>query len=69
MIIGIPKEIMPGELRVSATPETVKKMVNDGDTVLVEAGAGVGSHFYDEDYNQAGGKLLITPKTFLMKQI
>ena len=25
MIIGIPKEIMPGELRVAATPETVQK--------------------------------------------
>jgi NAD(P) transhydrogenase subunit alpha len=30
MIVGIPKEIMPGEQRVSATPETVKKMVTDG---------------------------------------
>lgn len=30
MIIGIPKEIMHGEGRVSATPETVKKLVADG---------------------------------------
>ena len=27
MIIGIPKEILHGEYRVSATPETVKKMI------------------------------------------
>ena len=36
MIIGIVKEIMHGERRVSAIPETVKKMVDDGLTVLFE---------------------------------
>jgi NAD(P) transhydrogenase subunit alpha len=43
MIIGILKEIMHGENRVSAIPETVKKMVADGATVLVEKGAGLGA--------------------------
>ena len=33
MTIGVPKEIMPGENRVSSTPETVKKMVDEGATV------------------------------------
>ena len=36
MIIGIPKEIMHGERRVSAIPETVQKLIHDGHTVLVE---------------------------------
>lgn len=58
MIIGIPKEIMNGEKRVSATPETVKKMLADGAQVLVESQAGVGSHFYDEDYIAAGAKVV-----------
>ena len=40
MIIGIPKEIMPGELRVAATPETVQKMVRDGAKLLVQTDAG-----------------------------
>ena len=40
MIIGIPKEIMNGESRVSATPETVKMMINDGHQVIVENNAG-----------------------------
>lgn len=40
MIIGIPKEIMQGEARVAATPETVKKFCKDGITILVESGAG-----------------------------
>lgn len=35
MIVGVPKEIMLGERRVAATPETVKKMKKDGLTVLM----------------------------------
>lgn len=58
MIIGIPKEIMHDEARVSATPETVKKMVADGNTVLVEKGAGAGSFYHDEDYVASGATLV-----------
>ena len=61
MIIGIPKEIMQGEARVAATPETVKKFIRDGMTVLVEAGAGVKSHYYDEQYSEAGAELIADP--------
>ncbi len=62
MILGIPKEIMQGEARVAATPETVKKFINDGVQVLVEAGAGTGSHYYDEQYAEAGAELVSDPK-------
>lgn len=58
MTIGIPKEIMPGERRVSATPDTVKKMVAEGAQVLVEQGAGAGSFFADNDYQSAGATLV-----------
>ncbi len=58
MIIGIPKEIMHDEARVAAIPETVKKMVNDGLTVLFEKGAGVGSFYPDELYAAAGATLV-----------
>lgn len=58
MIIAIPREIMTGESRVSATPETVKKFVEDGATVYVEAGAGEPSFHHDEDYVAAGATLL-----------
>ena len=57
MTIGVPKEIMHGERRVSATPDTVKKMVADGATVLVEKGAGDGAFFADNAYVEAGGKI------------
>ncbi|WP_101690120.1 NAD(P) transhydrogenase subunit alpha [Dysgonomonas massiliensis] len=62
MIIGIPKEIMQGEARVSATPETVKKFVTDGATVLVEKGAGVGSYYLDKDYIAAGAQIIDSAK-------
>ena len=57
MIIGIPKEIMYGEKRVSAIPETVKKMVDGGAKVLFEKGAGLGSHYSDQAYLEAGAEI------------
>lgn len=58
MIIGVPKEIMQGENRVAAIPETVKKMVDKGFSVLFEKGAGIGSHYMDEAYEGAGAELV-----------
>ena len=58
MIIGIPKEIMRGENRVSATPESCAKLVADGHKVLVQQGAGMGAYFHDESYAQAGAELV-----------
>ncbi len=54
MKVGVPTEIMPGEGRVSSTPETVKKMVDEGATVYVQKGAGEGSFFPDSEYEAAG---------------
>lgn len=61
MIIGIPKEILHGEYRVSATPETVKKMIQDGHQVLVENNAGEMSFYHDQDYKLAGATLVDCP--------
>lgn len=58
LYIGIPREIMHGEKRVSAIPETVKKMVSEGAHVLVETGAGTGSFFPDDQYQAAGAKIV-----------
>ena len=43
MQLVIPRETQPGENRVSATPETVKKLVRLGAEVVIEAGAGTGA--------------------------
>ena len=58
MLIGIPKEIMHGERRVSAIPETVAKLVKDGAEVWVEKSAGEGAFFHDNQYVQAGAKIV-----------
>ncbi|MGM0602434.1 MAG: NAD(P) transhydrogenase subunit alpha [Bacillota bacterium] len=56
--IAIPEEIMDGENRVSATPETVKSMIDDGAEVLVQSGAGEGSFFSDSEYEEVGAKIV-----------
>jgi len=57
MIVGCPKEIKNEEYRVGMTPNGVKDFVAAGHTVIVEAGAGVGSGFTDAEYKDAGAKL------------
>ncbi|MDR0897492.1 MAG: NAD(P) transhydrogenase subunit alpha [Oscillospiraceae bacterium] len=61
MRIGIPKEIMHGERRVAATPETVKKLIADGAEVWVQQGAGEGAFFHDAQYAEAGARLVADP--------
>jgi len=58
LVFGVPKEIMQGERRVAAIPETVKKMVAGGAKVLVEKDAGTGSFFPDEEYAKAGAVIV-----------
>ncbi|WIV11042.1 NAD(P) transhydrogenase subunit alpha [Proteiniborus sp. MB09-C3] len=58
LTIGVPKEIMKGEKRVAATPETVEKMVQNGAVVLVEKGAGSNSLMADSDYEKVGAKIV-----------
>lgn len=67
MIIGIPREIMPSEARVSATPETVKLFVAEGATVLVEKNAGIGSFFNNEAYQEAGATIVDSAKEVFEK--
>ncbi|WP_067935552.1 alanine dehydrogenase [Alicyclobacillus kakegawensis] len=58
MLIGIPKEIKHNENRVAVTPTGVKSFVAQGHQVLVEAGAGQGCGFTDEEYRAAGARLV-----------
>ncbi|MSZ54466.1 MAG: alanine dehydrogenase, partial [Actinobacteria bacterium] len=57
---GIPKEIKNNEFRVSATPSGVHAYVQNGHTVLVESGAGLGSAITDQDYIEAGAQIVAT---------
>ena len=57
MRVGIPKEHVNGETRVAATPEIAAKLVAGGIRLLVERGAGEGSHYTDAAYEEAGAEL------------
>lgn len=60
--IGIPKEIMNNENRVALTPSGVFSLTNAGHDVYVQAGAGEGSSFLDEEYEEAGATIVSTAK-------
>ena len=54
----IPVESTPGETRVAATPDTVKKFISLGCSVAVECGAGTPSGYLDEAYAEQGADLI-----------
>lgn len=58
MIIGVPQEIKNNEFRVAITASGVQEFRANGHTVLIEKGAGVGSHISDEEYHVAGAELV-----------
>ncbi|MCJ2177948.1 NAD(P) transhydrogenase subunit alpha [Novosphingobium album (ex Hu et al. 2023)] len=55
--IAVLKERDPGETRVAATPETVKKLIALGASVAVECDAGLAASLSDEDYRAAGAEV------------
>lgn len=57
MQISVPKEVRPGETRVAATPDTVRRFSGQGARVVVEAGAGAGSSIADDAYREAGAEI------------
>ncbi|QDO99558.1 Re/Si-specific NAD(P)(+) transhydrogenase subunit alpha [Ferrovibrio terrae] len=57
MKIGIPKERRAGEKRVAASPETVKKFVGLGCTVVIETGAGLAADIPDDQYTAMGAQI------------
>jgi alanine dehydrogenase len=57
MLIGVPKEIKSQENRVALVPAGAKELTNRGHKVIVEAGAGLGSGFTDDQYLTAGASI------------
>ena len=62
MRVGIPKEILPGERRVAATAETVKRLKKQGFDVLIETGAGAQADCPDALYVEAGAEIAPGPE-------
>src|SRR5919197_683020 len=57
MIVGVPREIKPGEARVALAPPGARALVEAGHRVLVERGAGGGSGIRDDAYATVGAEL------------
>lgn len=60
MKVGIPSEIFPNELRVAATPKTVKRLQKQGFEVYIQHHAGVKANFSDKEFEEAGAKIVNT---------
>ncbi|MBM7335304.1 MAG: Re/Si-specific NAD(P)(+) transhydrogenase subunit alpha [Alcanivorax sp.] len=69
MIIGVPKEICPGEERVALTPANVGALLKkQGVEILIERGAGEAAGFPDSDFEAAGAKLADREQIFSSAQ-
>ncbi|MFT7588554.1 MAG: alanine dehydrogenase [Limisphaerales bacterium] len=65
LYIGVPKEHSFEENRVALTPDSVRTLVNNDHTVVIEAGAGERAHFSDREYADAGARIVYeTEKVF-----
>jgi NAD(P) transhydrogenase subunit alpha len=60
MKVGIPSEISPNELRVAATPKTVKRLQKQGFEVYIQHNAGVKANFSDKEFEEAGATIVAT---------
>jgi alanine dehydrogenase len=61
-VVGVPREIKDQEGRVSMQPDGVVELIHHGHEVVVEAGAGFGAGFKDEEYAAAGARLVDGPE-------
>ncbi len=62
LCIGIPKEDSFNENRIALTPDAVSVIIANGHEVNVESNAGIGANYSDNDYSEAGAKILYDKK-------
>lgn len=67
MLIGIPKEIKNHEYRCAATPAGVREIINAGHKILIQKNAGKAIDFVDEQYEEAGAKIVNLAKEIFEK--
>jgi len=61
MNIGVPKERRPYEFRVGLTPTAIQMLTKHGHRCYVEHDAGLGAGFSDQEYDQAGARIVYSP--------
>jgi NAD(P) transhydrogenase subunit alpha len=69
MLVGVVKELVPGERRVAVVPKTISALKKLGVQVGVERGAGLAAGFTDEEYTGAGASLLSRDELFQAAEI
>lgn len=58
LMIGVPREVFPGEKRVATVPDVVEKLIKLGFSVAVESGAGDEANFSDDTYRAVGAQII-----------
>ena len=61
MRIAVPKEVKTHEYRVGLCPEDCLELIDTGNHVSVQSGAGIGTGFMDEDYRAVGCQIFAGP--------
>ena len=69
MQIGCPREVKAQEYRVGITPAAAREAVAHGHQVLVEAGAGEGAGFTDEEYAAVGAEIVDAEAVFARAEL
>lgn len=69
LYIGVPKERAFQENRVALDPDSVRTLVNNNHTVVIESGAGNRAHFSDREYANAGARIAYEPEKVFEAQI
>jgi alanine dehydrogenase len=67
--IGVPIETSLQENRVALKPESVQILVNNGHEIWIETGAGESSNFRDNEYSEAGAKIIYDRKQIFQSQV
>lgn len=67
--IGIPKDDNSQEKRVILTPDAVEVLVNNGHEVTIETGAGMDSHYSDQEYSNAGAQIAYSTQEVIEKSV
>ena len=69
LFIGVPKEIAFQESRIAIVPDAVQLLVSHGHEVIIESTAGEGSNFSDNEFSEAGAKIIYDTKEIYQADI
>ncbi|MBL6657533.1 MAG: alanine dehydrogenase [Flavobacteriales bacterium] len=69
LFIGVPKEIAFQESRIAIVPDAVQLLVSHGHEVLIESTAGEGANFSDNEFSEAGAKIIFDTKEIYQADI